>query len=87
MRGRLRRPTCSPRLLHEAHLRRWKSHAVVGLLLESAGSAMKSEDTETMLARVEALYAVTYEQRADPSAVSRAPNRSNSIRSAVRGPA
>ncbi|MFI0915349.1 hypothetical protein [Streptomyces abikoensis] len=50
-----------PELLNEAELRHWKSHAMVELLLEFAGSAMKQDDVVKVLARREAVNAVTYE--------------------------
>ncbi|WP_217210240.1 hypothetical protein [Streptomyces sp. AC550_RSS872] len=53
--------TGGPALLNEAELRHWKSHAMVELLLEFAGSAMKKDDTTKALARMETLHAATYE--------------------------
>ncbi|MFI6063200.1 hypothetical protein [Streptomyces sp. NPDC051286] len=53
--------TGGPELLNEAELRHWKSHAMVELLLEFAGSAMKKDDTTKALARMETLQAATYE--------------------------
>ncbi|MFJ9033662.1 hypothetical protein ACIRQP_35205 [Streptomyces sp. NPDC102274] len=50
-----------PELLNEAELRHWKSHAMVELLLEFAGSAMKKDDTTRALTQMETLNAVTYE--------------------------
>ncbi|MFD4528380.1 hypothetical protein ACFWP7_31580 [Streptomyces sp. NPDC058470] len=50
-----------PELLNEAELRHWKSHAMVELLLEFTGSAMKKDDTVEALARMETLNAATYE--------------------------
>ncbi|MFD3503896.1 hypothetical protein ACFWWC_26175 [Streptomyces sp. NPDC058642] len=50
-----------PELLNEAELRHWKSHAMVELLLEFSGSAMKKDDTVEALARMETLNAATYE--------------------------
>jgi len=51
----------SPELLNEAELRHWKSHAMAKLLLESAGSAMKKDDTTKALTRMHTLQAATYE--------------------------
>ncbi|MFJ7200970.1 MULTISPECIES: hypothetical protein [unclassified Streptomyces] len=48
-------------LVNEAELRHWKSHAMVELLLEYVGGAMKKGDTATALSRMETLQAATYE--------------------------
>ncbi|WP_327692409.1 hypothetical protein [Streptomyces sp. NBC_00459] len=53
--------TGGPELLNEAELRHWKSHAMVELLLELTGSAMKKDDTTKALTRMETLQAATYE--------------------------
>lgn len=53
--------TGGPELLNEAELRHWKSHAMVELLLEFTGSAMKKDDTTKALTRMETLQAATYE--------------------------
>lgn len=50
-----------PELLNEAELRHWKSLAMVELVLEFAGSAMKQDDMVKVLAQREAVNAVTYE--------------------------
>ncbi|MFC9626996.1 hypothetical protein ACFTXM_45935 [Streptomyces sp. NPDC056930] len=47
-------------LVNEAELRHW-SHAMVELLLEYVGGAMKKDDTATALSRMETLQAATYE--------------------------
>ncbi|GGQ34185.1 hypothetical protein [Streptomyces roseolilacinus] len=47
--------------MNEAELRHWKSLAMVELMLEFAGSAMKQDDVVKVLAQREAVNAVTYE--------------------------
>ncbi|MFI9588671.1 hypothetical protein ACIHCQ_44480 [Streptomyces sp. NPDC052236] len=53
--------TGGPEMVNEAELRHWKSHAMVELLLEFGGSAMKQDDTTKALTRMETLDAATYE--------------------------
>lgn len=50
-----------PEMVNEAELRHWKSHAMVEVLLEFAGSAMKQNNTARVLTRMETLQAATYE--------------------------
>ncbi|MFD9271593.1 hypothetical protein ACFWB1_38030 [Streptomyces goshikiensis] len=53
--------TGGPELVSEAELRLWKSHAMVEVLLEFAGNAMKQDDTAKMLTRMETLHTAPYE--------------------------
>ncbi|WP_406739548.1 hypothetical protein OG365_40350 (plasmid) [Streptomyces sp. NBC_00853] len=50
-----------PELVSEAELRLWKNHAMVEVLLEFAGSAMKQDGIAKTLARMETLHTATYE--------------------------
>jgi hypothetical protein len=50
-----------PELLNEAELRHSKNLAMVELLLEFAGSAMKRDDVVKVLTQREAVNAVTFE--------------------------
>ncbi|MFB7796673.1 hypothetical protein ACFC0R_42445 [Streptomyces sp. NPDC056086] len=47
--------------MNEAELRHWKSHMMVELLLEFAGSATTPDDTAKAYSRMETLQAATYE--------------------------
>lgn len=48
-------------LLDEAELRHWKSHMLVEVVLEFAGSAMKADDVQLAMSRMETVHATTYE--------------------------
>ncbi|GAB3009782.1 hypothetical protein GCM10023080_090000 [Streptomyces pseudoechinosporeus] len=50
-----------PELLNEAELRHWRSHAIVEIMLEFAGSAMKPDDVRLAMGRLETVHAATYE--------------------------